>query len=315
MSDAKKQAYFAKLLQLLQEYPRALVVSVDNVGSHHMQKMRMSLRGEAVVLMGKNTMIRKALRSHVTKMPTLEALLPNIKGNVGFVFTRAELSDIKKKVGELRVEAPARVGAIAPIDVEVPEGPTGMEPTMTSFLQALNIGSKIEKGQVSITKAVKVITKGEKVSPGAATLLQKLAINPFTYGLEPTVVWDEGSVYPATLLDIDPESLVEGFVTAATSVAAISAELGLTNQLTVPLAVRAAYRNVLAVALETGVLFKRAEAFLAAVVVAFVVVAAAPVGKGADKAKAEPKAAAAPAKKEPEPEPAEEEDMGLGLFD
>lgn len=310
MSD-KKKAYFAKLLQMLQEYPRALIVNVDNVGSHHMQQMRLSLRGEAVVLMGKNTMIRKALRSHVAKMPQLEQLLPNIKGNIGFVFTKGELADIKKKCTELRVEAPARVGAVAPLDVEVPEGPTGMEPTMTSFLQALNIGSKIEKGQVSIIKAVKVISKGDKVSPGAATLLQKLGINPFTYGLEPTVVWDEGSVYPAALLEIDPESLVQNFVDQAAFVAGISLQLGLSNQLTVPLAVRAAYTNVLAVALATNVLFKQAEAFLAAAAAAPKVSAAPAPKKDAGKPAAEKEA---PKKKEPEPEP-EDDDMGMGLFD
>jgi len=310
MTD-KKKAYFAKLLQMLQEYPRALIVNVDNVGSHHMQQMRLSLRGEAVVLMGKNTMIRKALRSHLSKMPQLEQLLPNIKGNVGFVFTKGELADIKKKCTELRVEAPARVGAVAPLDVEVPEGPTGMEPTMTSFLQALNIGSKIEKGQVSIIKAVKVISKGDKVSPGAATLLQKLGINPFTYGLEPTVVWDEGSVYPAALLEIDPESLVQSFVDQAAFVAGIALQLGLTNQLTVPLAVRAAYTNVLAVALATNVLFKQAEAFLAAAAAAPKVSAAPAPAKDAGKPAAEKEA---PKKKEPEPEP-EDDDMGMGLFD
>jgi len=41
-----------------------LICTVDNVGSHQMQKVRISLRGKAVLLMGKNTICRKAIREH-----------------------------------------------------------------------------------------------------------------------------------------------------------------------------------------------------------------------------------------------------------
>ena len=66
-------------------------VEADNVGSKQMQQIRMSLRGHAVVLMGKNTMMRKAIRGHLGQNPKLELLLPYIVGNVGFVFTKEEL--------------------------------------------------------------------------------------------------------------------------------------------------------------------------------------------------------------------------------
>ncbi len=56
-----------------------------------MQQIRMSLRGKATVLMGKNTMMRKAIRGHLDQNPALERILPHIKGNVGFVFTKEDL--------------------------------------------------------------------------------------------------------------------------------------------------------------------------------------------------------------------------------
>lgn len=51
-----------------------------------------------VVLMGKNTMIRKAIRGHLEKNPQLEKLLPHIKGNIGFVFTKQELKEVRDKI-------------------------------------------------------------------------------------------------------------------------------------------------------------------------------------------------------------------------
>lgn len=58
--------------QYLDEYPKLFLVCVDNVGSKQMQQIRQSLRGRAEVLMGKNTMIRKAIRGHLDNNPALE---------------------------------------------------------------------------------------------------------------------------------------------------------------------------------------------------------------------------------------------------
>lgn len=62
--------------QLLDDYPKCFVVGADNVGSKQMQQIRMSLRGKAVVLMGKNTMMRKAIRGHLENNPALEKCVP-----------------------------------------------------------------------------------------------------------------------------------------------------------------------------------------------------------------------------------------------
>jgi large subunit ribosomal protein LP0 len=56
--------------------------------------------GHGEILMGKNTMIRKAIRGHLQKNPLLEKLLPYIVGNVGFVFTQEDLGEIRKKLLE-----------------------------------------------------------------------------------------------------------------------------------------------------------------------------------------------------------------------
>lgn len=60
------------LQQLLDDYPKCFIVGADNVGSKQMQSIRLFLRGKAVVLMGKNTMMRKAIRGHLENNPALE---------------------------------------------------------------------------------------------------------------------------------------------------------------------------------------------------------------------------------------------------
>jgi large subunit ribosomal protein LP0 len=90
-----KSSYFLKIFQLLDDYPKCFIVGADNVGSKQMQQIQMSLRGNAVVLMGKNTMMCKAICRDLESNPAVEKLLPQIWGNVGFVFTKEDLTEIR----------------------------------------------------------------------------------------------------------------------------------------------------------------------------------------------------------------------------
>merc|ERR1712136_728289 len=197
-----KANYFMKMIALLDEYPKCFLVQADNVSSKQMQQIRASMRGTAVILMGKNTMMRKAIRGHLNNNPDLERLLPHIKGNVGMVFTSNDLIEVRDKLLENKVAAPARAGAIAPLDVTVPAQNTGLGPKKTSFFQALNIPTKITKGTIEIVTDVKLIKEGDKVGMSDSTLLNMLGISPFTYGLVVQKVYDSGTAFDPAILDI-----------------------------------------------------------------------------------------------------------------
>lgn len=130
-----KAQYFTNLIEKFEEYPKCFIVGVDNVRSKQMQQIRASLRGSAELMMGKNTMIRKVIRGRLQAQPELEKLLPHIKENVGFVFTRDSLPDIRDRILENKVAAPAKAGALAPVDVKIPPQNTGLGPEKTSFFQ------------------------------------------------------------------------------------------------------------------------------------------------------------------------------------
>merc|ERR1712142_738613 len=115
-----------------------------------MQQIRISLRGHGVVLMGKNTIMRKAIRGHLEHNPLLENLLPHLKGNVGLVFTKKDLSEVRTILLENKVAAPAKAGAIAPVNCVIPSQNTGLGPEKTSFFQALAIPTKITRGTIEI---------------------------------------------------------------------------------------------------------------------------------------------------------------------
>jgi large subunit ribosomal protein LP0 len=304
-----KSNYFTKLVQLLDEYPKCFMVEADNVGSKQMQQIRLSLRGHAVVLMGKNTMMRKAIRGHLGQNPKLEQLLPHIVGNVGFVFTKEELIDVRDMLLENKVKAPARAGAIAPLDVTVPAQNTGLGPEKTSFFQALNIPTKITKGTIEIIADVKLIKEGDKVGMSDSTLLNMLGISPFTYGLVVKKVYDSGTVFDPQILDITDDDLKARFMLGVKNVAALSLKIGYPNIASVPHSIVNGMKNCMALAAVTDITFKEAammKEYLADPS-KFAAVAAAPAAAAAEEKKEE--------KVEEPEEDSEDDDMGFGLFD
>jgi len=246
-----KQEYFNKLKGLLEDHKSIFVVSVDNVASQQMHEIRKALRGRAVVLMGKNTMVRRALRILMADFPEYERLLPHIRGNVGFVFTNDDLKTIRNVILDNKVAAPARAGAVAPADVYVPAGNTGMEPGKTAFFQALGIPTKIARGTIEITTDLKLVEAGAKVGPSEATLLNMLNISPFTYGMSVSQVYDDGQCFASSVLDIAEEDLIEAFLGAIKKIACISLA---TNYPTLPSVAHSlvnTYKKAIAVALVT----------------------------------------------------------------
>lgn len=303
-----KNKFFDKMGRLLNEYPKCFLVGADNVGSKQMQQIRISLRGEAEILMGKNTMMKKVIRGHLENNPDLQNLLPYIVENVGFVFTNLDLATIKKKLMANKVKAPAKAGAISNLDVEVTAQVTTMGPEKTSFFQALQIPTKITRGQIEIIANISLIKKGDKVGASEATLLNMLNISPFSYGLTIKHVYENGSVFDPSILDITPEDLRAKFMSGVKNIAAVSLAIGYPTVASVPHSIINGFKKLMAVAAVTDIEFEQVKGVKEYLKDPSKFAAAAPVAAAAAAPKEEKK-------KEKTPEPSEDEDMGFGLFD
>jgi large subunit ribosomal protein LP0 len=254
-----KAKYTMRLTQYLDEFPKVFVVGADNVGSRQMQKIRVSLRGHAVIMMGKNTMMRKTIRGQVSKNANLEKLLPHVYENVGFVFTKEDLSSIRDKLLENKVAAPARAGAIAPVDVTIPAQVTSLGPEKTSFFQALQIPTKITRGTIEIINDVHLIKVGEKVGASEAALLNMLNVSPFSYGLIIRQVYDSGSCFEPSILDIKPADLRAKFIQGIQRLAAFSLGINYPNQASAPHLILGGFKRLLALAVDTDIEMEQAK--------------------------------------------------------
>lgn len=320
---AKKVEYFKRAHMLFDEYEKILVVLTDNVQSKQMQNIRISLRGKAIVMMGKNTTIKKILLDRLQTGTEKNELLYQklireglVAGNVGLIFTNGDLNTIKDIIDANKIQAPARQGAVAPLDVIVPAGNTGLEPTKTSFFQALNINTKITKGTVEILKDETVLKAGEKVGSSEATLLQMLGIKPFFYGMVIVKIYDKGEVYDRRVLELTDDDVKKMFEGGITNVTGLSLGANITTEASLPHVIANGFKKCLAVTVASDYVMESCngkelrEAILSGKGLGGPAPAAAPA---ATAAAAAPAAEAAPAKKEEEEE--EDDDMGFGLFD
>ncbi|XP_042467095.1 60S acidic ribosomal protein P0-like [Zingiber officinale] len=100
----KKVRYDKKLCSLLDEYGKVLIAAADNVGSNQLQSIRRGLRGDSVILMGKNTLIRRCIRFHTEKTGNKDFLnlLPLLVGNVGLIFTKGDLKEVSEEVAKYK---------------------------------------------------------------------------------------------------------------------------------------------------------------------------------------------------------------------
>jgi large subunit ribosomal protein LP0 len=134
-----------------------------------------------------------------------------------------------------------------------------MSVSHSSFFQVLNIPTKINKGTVEIITPVELIKKGEKVGSSESALLAKLGIRPFSYGLQVTSVYEDGSVFSPEVLDLSEEDLIEKFATGVSMVASLSLALSYPTLAAVPHMFINGYKNVLAVAVETDYSYPHAD--------------------------------------------------------
>ena len=150
-----------------------------------------------------------------------------------------------------KVAAPARAGAVAPADVFVPAGNTGMEPGKTSFFQALGVPTKIARGTIEITTDLKLVEAGSKVGASEATLLNMLNISPFTYGMSIAQVYDGGQTFSPSVLDIKDDQLFAALNSAIKTITTISLAANYPTLPSIMHTLVNGYKKLLAVAIET----------------------------------------------------------------
>jgi len=269
---ARKTKILKNLLNNFTEYNQVIRVNINNISTAQITKARQMLRREGgCLIVGKDSITRLAIRILTRKVdetiykeyleqydakPELEPLLDNIKGKFALVFSNKNYIELKPLLEAEKIQMGAKAGLIAPNDVWIRKGPTGMDPGKIGEFHRLNIQVKTARSAIEVTKDYKLCTKGEVVSETVSAMCRMLQIIPFEYAMELDWVFSEGQLIPKEVIEMKDDEILNGFVDNVRFMTALSVEAGLPNTLSVPHFVLNTFKYLMAIGEEGGYEFK-----------------------------------------------------------
>lgn len=231
--ESKKKAV-SELTNLLKTKKTMLVASIKNLPGSQFQEIGKKLRESAIVKVPKKNLFFRAIDS--TKDDELNKVKEKIGDSFAVLFSDLDSFDLAAELIKNKSPAKAKVGQVALMDIEIPEGPTELVPgPAISELGALGIQIQIENGKITI-KAPKVVAKeGEKISQGAADMMGKLDIKPFSIGYIPLFAFDITDKKLYSEINIDKEGTLEELKDAFAKALPFAAGIGYITSETVKL--------------------------------------------------------------------------------
>eukprot|EP00826_Nyctotherus_ovalis_P006348 TRINITY_DN1148_c0_g1_i26.p1 TRINITY_DN1148_c0_g1~~TRINITY_DN1148_c0_g1_i26.p1 ORF type:complete len:206 (+),score=30.41 TRINITY_DN1148_c0_g1_i26:212-829(+) len=180
----------------------------------------------ATLLIGKNTLLKAGIRRKMQKpeksdedyetrsrtyrpMPELETLLELCNGNVGFIFCKDRIEEMKGKLNGLKSFKEPSVGLIAPHDIVIQPGPTSVLKNKKHFFEMLGIAYKIKWNTINIMEEKKLVSKGKKITKDQYAFMEKTNILHVVYELKFTHFYDNGAVYNPSMLDIGKSRIIQ----------------------------------------------------------------------------------------------------------
>ncbi|MFB6361968.1 MAG: 50S ribosomal protein L10 [Halobacteriales archaeon] len=177
------------------------VVDVTGIPARQLQAMRAELHGQAALRMSRNSLIHRALDQVQTD---LEALNEYVSGQVGLIATDDNPFALYQQLEASKTPAPINEGEVAPNDIVIPEGDTGMDPgPFVGELQNVGAQAQILEGSIKVTADSVVAEAGDEVSGDLANVLSELGIEPKEVGLDLRAVYADGTLFEADELAID----------------------------------------------------------------------------------------------------------------
>ena len=198
----------SELTKLAKEKKTILVASIKNIPLSQYQDISKKLRGKATVRAPKKSIVIRMIDSFPEE--SAKKFKQVIKESTAILFSDIDAFELAAELVNRKSPAKAKAGQEAPSDIEIPAGPTELVPgPAISELGALGIQIQIDKGKINIKEPKVIVKKGEKISHGAADIMNKLGIKPFLVGFVPLAAFDTKEKKVYLDIKIDQEGTIK----------------------------------------------------------------------------------------------------------
>jgi large subunit ribosomal protein L10 len=251
--NPKKAAVIERVSELAKKYPVLAVTSLSKVRATQLMAVRKALRGHAEVFVVKNKLAILGLKQ--AGIRNADQLLSHLTGQNALIFSSYDPFKLFLTLDKNKVFLPARAGDVAPEDIVVPAGNTGLAagPVLSEFREA-GVPTKIEGGSIWVNKDSVAVKKGATITPKLSSLLSKLNIKPIKAGLTIALAYENGLIYAGELVAIDLEKYRVSLLEAYSSSKGLAIVIGYVTAETAPEIIGKAYREAVALGVETGIM-------------------------------------------------------------
>ncbi len=242
-----------ELVELIKKHNVIAIADLSKIPTKQLQILRKKLRNKIVFRVTKNTLFKLAARKAGLK--NFEEFSKYLEGMNLFLFANMNPFELVILLDKNAIPAPAKPGDIAPKEIVVPAGSTGIPPgPMLSVFGRLKIPTRVQDGVIWIAKDTVVAKPGDKISPELASILNKLGIEPLEVKLTLKAVYDHGLIIPKDKLVVDLEEYKQNVLEAFMNALKVGVEIAYPEPVVLKYTLTKAYMNALALALEATII-------------------------------------------------------------
>jgi len=249
-SIKRKAQRVEDLSNLINEYNVVAFASLNKVRSAQLQELAKRFRSEIFMKVSKNILVKRALEQ--SDKPNIQDLTEHLEGSNTLLFTNMNPFTLSLTLEKNKIKATAKAGDIAPEDIIIPAGNTGLPPgPAISELNDAGIRTRIEAGSVWVIRETTVASKGDAIQPNVASVLSKLDVRPLEVGLRVVAAYEDGLVFSTNQLLPDVESLRIQFADASTHAYNLAMASSYPTSLTIGSLLQLAHLNARNLAINT----------------------------------------------------------------
>jgi large subunit ribosomal protein L10 len=254
MLRAEKPKEVEKLNELIDSYSVVGLLNMHSMPAKQLQKIKSDLKGIAVIKVNKKGLIKRSLKNSKKNVKSLEE---KITGEPAMIFSNEDPFRLFRILKDNRSSVPAKLGDIAPHDIIIPKGSTGIPPgPAISTLQKVGLKTTVDKGKIAIADDKVVVKAGESVKEEDVNALNLLKIEPMEIGLDLVAAWQNEMIYDKSVLDVNLAEYLKNINLAVQHMINLSLNTGYLVPITARMALQKAFTEAKELAVSAKIIDK-----------------------------------------------------------
>jgi len=250
-SVKRKAQEVEELTEFIDKYDAVLLASLHKVRAMQLQEISKKFRDTVQMNVAKNNVLRRAFGA--STKPSIASLKEAIVGSNILLLTNMNPFHLSILLDRTKVKMAAKAGDIAPDDIVIPAGNTGLPPgPAISELNEAGIRTRIESGSVYVLRDTVVVKRGDSISPRVASILSKLGIKPLEVGLSLKAACQGGVFVKGENLHVDLDAVRKQFEEAFGQALTLSISAAFPTLETIPSMLSAAHGRALNLAMNSN---------------------------------------------------------------